>query len=182
MLTGTVEDYARLYREYRATHPGSFTGILSALEVQMIARLVAKHEPTRLLDYGSGAGHQYLVYRQHDAWGGLLPHCYDPGIVGMDTEPAGTFGGVICTDVLEHISAQDLPAVLDHLAAFVEPGGFVYLKIQCLPAKKTFDCGRNVHLTVRSPEWWDKFLHLWLTAGRNLKLSTTYEGAEAWHQ
>lgn len=181
MLDGLKHDYGKLYREFRAQNPGKFLGLLDPPEIDAITGLVATHGAHRLLDYGSGAGHQYLVHRQHEAWGGSLPHCYDPGIVGMDAEPAGKFDGLISTDVLEHIDYDDLPAVVHHMADFVAPSGFMFLKIQCLPARKTFEDGRNVHLTVKGPVWWTECLDLWtIRRRRDLKLVTMFEGEEYW--
>jgi hypothetical protein len=110
--------------------------------------------PPRLLDYGSGRGYQYLAQRMHEVWGGLLPVCYDPGVGPLSTRPAGTFCGVICTDVLEHIPEDELDTVLTDIFGFVEPNGFVYLKISTVPSRKVDDDGSNLHVTVKPCQWW----------------------------
>lgn len=157
------EDYAKLYREFRRDNPKRFTGFLDGEQLRTIAVLIATHAPSRILDYGSGMGAQYLSLRQHEEWGGLLPHCYDPGVVGLDVVPPGLYDGVISTDVLEHIATPDLPAVTEHIAACLNdnPLRFVYLHISCRPANKAFPDGRNVHLTIKPPSWWQPMLEAW---------------------
>lgn len=171
------EDYAGMYRAYRATHPGHYLGALDVAQARVIARLVERCRPARLLDYGSGAGMQYLTHRRHVVWGGMLPYCYDPGVPGLDQMPSGVFEGVISTDVFEHISEDDLPEACDHLASLINQNApsFIYLHVSCLPANETLPDGRNAHLTIRPPEWWEKFLKIWLQAGRNFHLETSYE-------
>lgn len=141
---------------YGALHDGGkyFPGYSIAPYVDAIAALVEQHKPERLCDYGSGQGMQYLKRRVHERWGGLLPHCYDIGVRHLSEKPEGTFGGVICTDMLEHINKPDVPGVLDELVGFVEPGGFLFLVVSCRPTKKKLPDGRDVHLTIEPPEWW----------------------------
>lgn len=148
-------DYAA---EYERLHSNAkyFQGFSLKTYVSQIADLVERFEPVRLLDYGCGKGHQYLVSRLHEGWGGLLPHCYDIGVRGLSAKPEGRFDGVICTDMMEHIEAADVPGVLDDIFASCEPKGFVFFAIACRPAhpKRTLSDGRNLHVTVRQPEWW----------------------------
>lgn len=125
--------------------------------VPQIKNLVNLVKPARILDYGSGKGFQYLVHRVHEQWGGTLPYCYDVGVRQLRTRPEGTFGGIICTDVMEHIEEGDTDDVLSDIFSFAEVPGFVFFSICCLPArKKTLPDGRNVHLTIRPPSWWNE--------------------------
>lgn len=156
------EKYGELYREYRAANPKHFHGWLTVEQQETITRCVRENKPIRILDYGSGNGLQYLAHRQHEPWG-ILPHCYDPGVPGLDGPPAGRFQGIICTDVLEHIAEDDLPAIMEHIVELLDRSAwcFVYFHVSCLPAKKTFADGRNVHLTIKPTEWWDSFFNRW---------------------
>ena len=151
-------NYAKLYQTYHTANPKQFSGKLSAEQVAEIAALVTWAQPARLLDYGSGKGYQYLERRLHEQWGGLLPHCYDVGVIQIGKRPAGQFGGIICTDVMEHIDEADVPLILDDVFGFVEPVGpaFAYFHISTRPAGKEFEGGENVHLTVKPPQWWDR--------------------------
>lgn len=146
-------DYARAYGEMHASGK-RFPGYSLGAYVESIAVLVAQHQPDRLLDYGSGKGYQYLARRLHEKWGGLLPHCFDVGVQQLSLKPEGVFGGVICTDMLEHIEKPDLPAIIDELIAYVAPGGFLFLGISCRPTRKTLPQGGDVHRTIEPPAWW----------------------------
>jgi hypothetical protein len=148
-------DYAKAYGELHANDK-RFPGYSIGAYTDAIRGLVEEHKPERLLDFGSGKGFQYLVRRVHERWGGLLPYCYDVGVRQLSELPEGTFGGVLCTDVLEHIDEPDVPAILDTILSKVEPRGFVLLGISCRPTKKTLPDGRDVHLTIQPPSWWVK--------------------------
>lgn len=148
-------DYGKAYAELHANGK-HFQGLSIAGYAPAIDALVAEHQPARLLDYGCGKGHQYLAARIHESWGGLLPHCYDPGVRGLSVRPEGLFDGILCADVMEHIAEADVPAVLDDIFGLLSPeAGFVFFVIACRPAKKKrLPDGRNVHLTVKAPDWW----------------------------
>lgn len=168
------EDYAAMYREMHH-HPDRFWGGSLGNYVPRIAELVRAVQPTTMLDYGSGKGYQYLVERSHEAWGGLLPYCYDPGLPLLNREPQPQhFDAVICTDVMEHIVEDDVDAVLAHLFSLVrvraQTSGprvtaFAFFGISTRPAKKTLPDGRNCHLTVQSGKWWDERLVAWERPG-----------------
>lgn len=145
------------YREqYGAMHEQGkrFPGYSLGAYVDSIAKLIEQHTPDRLLDYGSGKGYQYLARRYHERWGGLLPVCYDIGVQQLSTKPEGQFGGVLCTDMLEHIEKPDLPAILDELVNYTATGGFLFLGISCRPTKKKLPQGGDVHRTIERPGWW----------------------------
>ena len=163
-------DYAKVYGEMHAARPKAFSGFSIKHHVDAIAGLVAEIEPTRLLDYGSGKGYQYLALRVHERWGGMVPHCYDPGVRQLREKPEGQFQGVICTDVMEHIEEKDVSGILADIFGFVdlEARAFVYFCIACRPAKrKRLPDGRDVHVTIKPPAWWNRkikpFERDWLT-------------------
>lgn len=148
-------DYGEIYGRMHS-NPKVFPGYSIKDHVTAIAALVEEIQPERMLDYGCGKGYQYLELRVHERWGGLLPHCYDPGVKQLRKKPEGRFQGVICTDVLEHIEESDIASVLSDIFERVDDGpAFVYFCIACRPAKrKRLPDGRDVHVTVRPPEWW----------------------------
>lgn len=149
-------DYAKVYGTMHENNPKHFPGYTSKRYKGKIADLVELHRPLRLIDYGCGKGYQYLGLRIHEAWGGLLPHCYDPAVRQLNVKPEGLFQGLICTDVLEHIEEKDLPGILADMLSFLEPeNSFAFISVSCIPAKnKKLPDGRNVHVTIRPPEWW----------------------------
>lgn len=150
-------------KEYGALHanPKRFPGYTLKRYAGDVAELVME-TGGRLLDYGSGKGFQYLKLRVHEQWGGILPYCYDVGLPHLAERPEGVFDGVICTDVLEHIEEADVPAILDDILGFADPSGsFVFLTASCRPAKrKKLSDGRNVHVTVKPPDWWEAQISL----------------------
>lgn len=153
-------DYGAMYSEMH-NNQKVFPGTSIKSYVAEIAQCVGLYRPRNLLDYGSGKGFQYLVSRVHEQWGGLLPHCYDVGVRQLAEKPKGPFDGVICTDVMEHIDEPDVDAILADIFSMVpkrDDGGksFTFFSIACRPAaRKKLPDGRDVHLTVREPEWWD---------------------------
>lgn len=168
-------NYEKLYQEHHERKPKHFSGKMSAEQVREIAALVNLVKPDRILDYGSGKGYQYIQRRLHEQWGGLLPYCYDPGVIQISKMPEGLFCGVICTDVMEHIAPEDVDTILDDIFSKLYPDRYVfaYFHISTRPAGKTFMDGENVHLTVQPPEWWDAKLERFRDDGR-LHLRATY--------
>ena len=139
------EQYRRLHRQ------GFFPGYSMLPFAKAIGELVERHDVYTLLDYGCGKGHQYLVMRAHKRWR-VLPHCYDPAVPGLDVMPPGMFGGVICTDVLEHVPEEEVVLVLARI--FSRAKRFVFLTVCTREAKKKLPDGRNAHLTIRPEDWW----------------------------
>ncbi len=154
-------DYAKAYSALHQRSDKAFSGFSLLPHISAITELVSTTRAQRLLDYGSGRGYQYLAKRAHEAWGGVLPTCYDVGVPMLSTRPQGRFDGVIATDVMEHIEEVDVPTILQDIFGFVEthpsgPKAFAFFSICCKPAKhKTLPDGRNVHLTVKPPGWWN---------------------------
>jgi len=164
-------DYAKTYGAMHDKNAKHFSGYSIKPYVQEIAGLVWDRLPHRMLDYGSGKGYQYLALRVHDHWGGILPICYDPGVVQLRIKPEGKFGGIICTDVMEHIEEADVDKVLDDIFSYADDHGFVFLAIACRPAKrKRLPDGRNVHVTIKPPAWWDAKLAKYQRDGLTIRV------------
>jgi hypothetical protein len=151
--TAVAMNYSEVYSRLHA-NPKHFQGMSIRPHVPIIAGLVEETRAATLLDFGSGKGYQYLAHRLHEQWGGILPHCYDVGVAPLSLKPTGrTFHGVISTDVLEHIEERDVDDVLADVCGYATR--FVFLAICCRPSKhKTLPDGRNLHVTLRPPEWW----------------------------
>ena len=146
-----------LLEQYRILHRSKkFLGLSLLPYASVIAEMVEKTGAETLLDYGCGAGFQYTKYRIHDAWGGIMPHLYDPAVPEFEAKPDGKFDGVISSDVLEHIEERNVAAFLDELFSYAKR--FVFVTVCCRPAKKFLPDGRNCHLTVRPPEWWENMI------------------------
>lgn len=150
-----LSETEHVIEQYRYMHanPKMFRGGLAAAFVNRIKMLVEQYKPESLLDYGSGKGRQYEGAEQHKQWGGLKPTCYDPGYTPYATKPTGYFDGVICTDVAEHIPPGNIDKFLLDVLGYARR--FVFLCIFTDPAVKYLPDGRNVHLTIKPPGWWN---------------------------
>jgi hypothetical protein len=154
-----------------------WSGNLSLDSIENISYLVKQTNAKRLIDYGSGKGYQYLSRRAHEGWGGILPYCYDIGVWQLNKKPEGLFDGVICTDVMEHIDEHDIDSILSDILSLLDcerhRGAFAYFNVFCNPASKHWADGRNVHLTVKPPEWWQEVFERYRCS--NIKLWVDYE-------
>lgn len=173
-----MQDYAALYRPLHEASGGKyFGGKVRGLDV--VVDLVARTNPRNMLDYGSGKGRQYSLSSIHERWGGLRPHCYDVGVPEHSARPKGMFDGIICGDMMEHIAPEDVDEVLADVFGFssrrrAPAQSFVYFHISCVPStKKTLADGRNVHLTVEPPEFWNEKLKKFQRS--RLIIETRYE-------
>ncbi|HIC80560.1 MAG TPA: hypothetical protein EYH07_13560 [Kiloniellaceae bacterium] len=139
----------------------TFSGKSLIEHVGPIANLIKLTGATTLLDYGSGKALYYEPYpgeaadsrfKSQKEWGDTKVTCYDPGYEPYAGPIEQSYDGVICTDVLEHITEEDIPWVLDKL--FQHARHFVYAVAACYPAKKFLPDGQNAHCTIQPPEWW----------------------------
>jgi len=139
----------------------TFDGNSLKRHIDPIAALIRETGATTLLDYGSGKGKVYAPYpgeapdarfKSLKAWGDTKVTCYDPGYEPFSGPIDPAYDGVICTDVLEHITEEDIPWVLDKL--FRHARHFVYAVAACYPARKQLPDGQNAHCTQQPPTWW----------------------------
>lgn len=170
--------YGKAYLRGHVKHQKWWSGQIGPESADHIAELVAATSARHIADYGSGKGYQYLADRVHERWGGILPHCYDVGVWHFRRRlMPGSFDGLICTDVMEHIATADIKEVLADAVALlrVDRPVFAYFNVFCNLAGKSFPDGRNVHLTVRPPDWWEAKHFKKLRQRENLRLWVDYE-------
>lgn len=139
--------------EYKELHSkGAFSGY-SVLAYTEDIRLLVKNTSSRtILDYGSGKGHQYSKKKTDVYWGAVVD-CYDPGYEPLNSLPNKTYDGVICTEVMEHIPEEEIDDAMRNI--FDRADKFVFFSIALRPASKRFANGQNVHVTLKTPMWWD---------------------------
>lgn len=105
---------------------------------------------TTVLDYGCGQGHfKRLAGSYFDV------SEYDPCIPGKDAAPSGAHV-VVCADVLEHVEADCLERVLDHIWSLARQHALFVVATG--PSRKLLADGRNAHITLKSPEAWREIL------------------------
>lgn len=147
----------RLISQYVQMHEKGFYRGGSTLKrhVEAISRLVAEIPTESILDYGCGKGRQYTEDGLHEAWG-IMPTLFDPAVPGIDELPEGTFDGVLCTGVLEHLPRKELPTAVGNLARYTRKWCFV--SVGCVPAHKHLPNGLNAHVTIEPEEWWQEMV------------------------
>lgn len=81
---------------------------------------------------------------------------YDPAIPEYENKPKEKFDIVVCTDVMEHIPAENVPSVLRDIFSFKNPAGIAFFSICVRPAWNKLPNGQQAHATVLPPVWWKK--------------------------
>lgn len=167
-----IEMYETLHNEGEQTEgktaEETFPGKMLIKHAPFIKDVIDRIGADSILDYGAGKG---LGYSQKDLqlsktlrvesiqsyWGVENIRCYDPGYEPFSKLPSEKFDGVICTDVLEHITEPDVPWVLEEMFSYARK--FVYANVACFPAVKFLPNGQNVHCTIHPPDWWAGVVH-----------------------
>lgn len=149
-----TDDYRALCAEEHQRDPQ--WGSSSKKWARFLMGLFDGHSRLSILDYGCGKGALASELRRR---GMRRITAYDPARPGIERKPEGWFDCVICTDVLEHVEADYIDAVLKELHDYLKPDGFGFFAICVQPAQKHLPDGRNAHITVCSKEWWREQLH-----------------------
>jgi len=124
-----------------------------------VYKYMALSESNSLLDYGAGYGEFKKQMDDEYPNAKFNIHEYEPGIVGKDEDPP-VCDATVSFDVLEHVEPNKIDDVLQHI--YNKTNKWAYLVICCIPARKTFPDGQNLHLLVREPEWWlEKLKYDW---------------------
>lgn len=147
----------RLLSQYQELHAqGKFPGVSVLQHAGEIAELVAQYKAKRLLDFGCGMAFQYSRERVHLLWGVDVPTLYDPASRFFSNVPPGTYHGVVCTDVLEHVPEEELEETARMLAGYTKR--FAFVSVCSRPANLKLPNGSNAHCTVKPFEWWQEYL------------------------
>lgn len=117
---------------------------------QAVLDLARQYDCWSVLDYGCGEGAlARAVLARADRR--LAVREYDPAVDGKSDRPS--FADlVVCTDVLEHVEPDRLDAVLAHLKSLARRALFIVVATR--PSNKTLSDGRNAHLILETPAWW----------------------------
>lgn len=148
----TVDTRLLAYYQDAIKEGSQFFGVGVVQYAKPIRKLIQRTDSKTLLDYGCGLGHAYTKQGLHKSWGVAMPTLYDPAVEKYSVKPAGTFDGVICSDVLEHVPEKLVDALIQELFQYGDK--FVWASVCCRPAKKLFPDGKNLHVTIRPFAWW----------------------------
>lgn len=165
--------YSALTKQYEIMHSESadrggitFAGLTTFLRVAPFIRERFNNKGINtLLDYGGGRGKQYALTNLQNRTGETFAdmaaflgvqstEVYDAGRPGTETSVSGSYDAVICTDVLEHCDAQDLPWIIRELFALASKT--VFATIATYPAVKHLPNGENAHCTLEAADWWSR--------------------------
>lgn len=102
---------------------------------------------TSALDYGCGRSKTLELLPDHVT----KRVRYDPAIPDFAKKPKGKFDFLICTDVLEHVREETVPAILAHIFSL---SSNVFFSIALRPAIEILPNGQNAHVTVKPLDWW----------------------------
>ena len=168
------QDYIDLLEEYKELHkdPKYFNGICLITHLNTVSNIIVEEGAKSVLDYGCGKAILYddekyknmKLNKQGQTLPKSLPKLwqldyhalYDPAYPKHSKVPKGKYDAVLCTDVIEHIDEKDADWILEEIFSYARK--FVLLNIACYKALKTFKDGRNVHVNIKTPEYWTKKL------------------------
>lgn len=139
-------EYRAALRQYHEDHNWGGDGHKHAAAV---SQLIDETQAATVLDYGAGRGALATTLGQLRP--GQRVSNYDPGRESGGDMPKPCHV-VACTDVLEHVEPNRLDNVLRHLYAVTGRGAYVVISTR--PAKAVLADGRNAHISLHSPEWW----------------------------
>lgn len=76
--------------------------------------------------------------------------------------PQVKFDMTVCTDVVEHVPIEELPALLRDLADLTCTCGVIVLSIPNSPSHAHFMDGENMHVTLMHPKEWKKLIRKYI--------------------
>lgn len=152
------DEYKEQLKQTRAGWEG--WGSSAARNCDGLVRYLNKHTAVvEVLDFGCGTGALGKHLRSLQEAGvlrkGVVIHEYDPSVAGKDKIPERSFDLIVSLDVMEHIEPQSLQETLEWIR---EHSDRQYHHIDCNETKDRLPDGRDVHLIVREPEWWEQVL------------------------
>ena len=151
-----------LIPQYQQMHAqGKFPGLSVLKFADEIGAICTEYGISTILDYGSGRGDQYLPPHSLDKRWGADVTMYDPAVAGIDWLPPDQFDLVLCSDVLEHVPLQELPALFENI--FSRAKHRVFLTVCCRGAKKNLPNGQNAHVTIMPMDWWEAEIRKYAT-------------------
>lgn len=157
------DEYKQQLKETRAGWEG--WGSSAARNCDGLIRYLNKHTAIKtVLDFGCGTGMLGQHIRQYQDAGllrkDIVWYEYDPSVDGKDELPplgeaAVRYDLIVSLDVMEHIEPQSLDATLLWIR---NNSDRQYHHIDCNETRDRLPDGRDVHLIVQEPDWWERKL------------------------
>lgn len=138
-------------QQLKQTHESKNWGTTSKLPRQVVLA-IEKYKPQSILDFGCGKGQ--IVNLLKEKYPHMTVYGYDPA---FNEQLPDSVDMIMSTDVLEHVEPEQLDATLEELnkrCNIVQ-----YHLIACFKAKKFLPDGRNAHLIIKTPDWWQEIMY-----------------------
>ena len=160
----TINLYKKLHETGTKKLPpqNTFAGFSLIKWIPEIKAVIKKNNSKSIIDFGCGKAMAYkeqIDYKNitypniKKFWNLDEITLYDPGVKEYNLYPKKKADGIICTDVIEHITNEDVIKFIEEL--YLLSKKFVFLVIATKPASKYFEDGRNIHLTLKSDNEWN---------------------------
>lgn len=160
----TINLYKEMHKNGTKKLPpqNTFAGFSLVRWIPEIKLIIQKTNTKSIIDFGCGKAMAYKRKINFDKttypnikefWNLDNITLYDPGVEEYSSYPQERTDGLICTDVIEHITSEDVINFIHSLYKLSKK--FVFLVIATKPASKFFKDGRNIHLTLKSNREWD---------------------------
>ena len=167
------EEYKQQLKETRAGWDGWGSSAVRNAGPEIVRWLNKQKRIHYVLDFGCGTGTLGEFVRAEQKRGFLRNditwHEYDPSIDGKDVLPTGEYDAIVSVDVLEHVEPGSINETLEWVRAHCDRQ---YHHIDCNETKDRLPDGRDVHLIVERPEWWEQKLlppaHGWTLMERHV--------------
>lgn len=139
---------SKLIESYAELHATELYGATSLKNLRLIRPEIKLLRPQSIVDYGCG---QSRLIDRLDLGYPVTLYRYDPAIPAFAEKPKVTVDLLINIDVLEHIEESDLDDVLAEMRALCRDALII---VDTAPAKRCLADGRNLHVTLKSHDWW----------------------------
>jgi len=116
-----------------------------------VRALAVTHQCGSILDYGCGAGSLAERLRENPGEAIIRIAEYDPAIPGKSLLPAFA-DMVVCTDVMEHVECDRIPAVIAHLGSLTRK--VLFIVVSLVPTAKALSNGEQAHISLHESAWW----------------------------
>jgi hypothetical protein len=142
---------AEYLTELKLLHEKASFGKASTIP-NIVKELIKKNNINSILDFGCGKGLTSDAIKK--TYPDITLYSYDP--VTSPIQLPKSVELVYSSDVLEHIEPELLDDTLQSLCECAVK--YQYHLIACHPAKKSLSDGRNAHLIIEDPSWWNNKL------------------------